>query len=393
MIKIKHTYFAATVAFLALGSCSQDHEAERADKAPFTFDASQNLQSDIVPFTEDGAPQTRANFEGNQFENGDLIKIRIVAPFTSTIEWGEYTDGVTHDNFWILKWTGGNPKGEGVDATWTNVPSTDHNFDLNNDYIPTTSNSIWTLSQNTPYVFTASTWTEEVHAQMSEPGKPGGTTYTWFNSVFKADQRKLSDYKSSDVLWAQQIMQTGTQNVRLSFQHKMSALCVDISAFASELDMAETNDEIVLTLENMPDIDQQEIIVGNYYAGAIKGKGSNRADDSKYYRPDYGDWQRTGCIKDKNGTVLGISVINEAQQKVEQKPIEKCDQTATYTGYNGGNKKFYFIIPPYTVQQDESKQPTLWLRQGTKRWSAKLTLPTDNTFMTGVRYNVAMTNP
>lgn len=399
MIKIKYTYFAAAVAFLALGSCSQDHEAdvaEQTDKAPFTFDASKNLQSNIVPFTEDGASQSRANFVGNQFENGDLIKIRIVAPFTSSVEWGEYTDGVTHDNFWILKWTGGNPTGVGVDATWTNVPSTDHNFDLNNDYIPTTSNSIWTLSQNTPYVFTASTWTEEVHAQMSQPGKPGGTTYTWFNNVFKADQRKLSDYKSSDVLWAQQIMQTGTQNVRLSFQHKMSALCVDISEFVENLDMAETNDEIVLTLENMPDIDQQEIIVGNYYAGAIKGKESDRAHDSRYYRPDYGDWQRTACSTDKNGTVLGISVIDEEHSSVLQKPIEECSQTATYTGFNGKKEansgKFYFIIPPYTVNQtDESKLPTLWLRQGTKRWSAKLTLPTDNTFKSGVRYNVKMT--
>ena len=391
MIKIKYTYFAAAVAFLALGSCSQDHEAdvaEQTDKAPFTFDASKNLQSDIVPFTEDGAPQSRANFAGNKFENGDLIKIRIVAPFTSSVEWGEYTDGVTHDNFWILKWTGGNPTGEGVGATWTNVPSTDHNFDLNNDYIPTTSNSIWTLSQNTPYVFTASTWTEEVHAQMSEPGKPGGTTYTWFNNVFKADQRKLSDYKSSDVLWAQQIMQTGTQNVRLSFQHKMSALCVDISDFESKLDMTEATDEIVLTLENMPDIDQQEIVVGNYYAGAIKSN----------YRPLYGDYYRTSCTKAQNGTVLGISRIVEASSTVDKILFEDLPQTATYTAFNGKNfaeansGKFYFIIPPYIVQQtDESKLPTLWLRQGTKRWSAKLTLPTDNTFKSGVRYNVKMT--
>lgn len=394
MIKIKHTYLAAAVAFLALGSCSQEHEAdvaEQTDKAPFIFDASKNLQSDIVPFTEDGAPQSRANFAGNQFEANDLIKMRIVAPFTSSVEWGEYTDGNTHDNFWILRWTGNNLNAPGVGASWTNVPSSknenDFKFDLNNDYIYTTSSNIWTLSQNTTYVFTASTWTEEVHAQMSEPGKPGGTTYTWFNNVFKADQRKLSDYKSSDVLWAQQIMQTGTQNVRLSFEHKMSALCVDISKFESELDMAETNDEIVLTLENMPDIDQQEIVVGNYYAGAIKSN----------YRPLYGDYYRTSCTKAQNGTVLGISRIVEASSSVEKVRFENLPQTATYTAFNGrkfaedNSGKFYFIIPPYTVQQaDESKQPTLWLRQGIKRWSAKLTLPTDNTFKSGVRYNVKM---
>lgn len=379
-------YLAFVAALLGLASCESENVAEQAEKAPFTFDASQNLQSDIVPFTEDGALQSRANFAGNQFQNNDLIKVRIVAPFTSSVEWGEYTDGNTHDNFWILRWTGNNLNAPGVGASWTNVPSSkndgDFKFDLNGDYIYTTSSNIWTLSQNTPYVFTASTWTEEVHAQMSEPGKPGGTTYTWFYNVFKADQRKLSDYKSSDVLWAQQIMQTGTQNVRLSFEHKMSALCVDVSAFASDLDMTQSQDSIYLTLENMPDIDQQEIVVGNYYAGAIKTN----------YRPKYGDWQRTACPKDKNGTVLGISVINEAQEKVEQKPIEECPQTATYTAFNGGSGKFYFIIPPYTVNQtDESKLPTLWLRQGTKRWSTKLTLPTDNTFKSGVRYNVKMT--
>lgn len=386
MIKIKHTYLAAAVAFLALGSCSQDHEADVADKAPFTFDASKNLQSDIVPFTEDGAPQSRVNFAGEQFQNNDLIKIRIVAPFSPSNEWGEYTDGNTHDNFWILRWTGNNLNAAGNGATWTNVPSSknegDFKFDLNSDYLYTSSSNIWTLSQNTPYVFTASTWTEEIHAQMPDPGKTSSTTYTWFYNVFKADQRALADYKSSDVLWAQQFMQTGTQNVRLSFEHKMSALCVDISAFESDLDMNQAQDSIYLTLENMPDIDQQEIVIGNYYAGAIKSG----------FRPKYGDWQRTACRKDKNGTVLGISVINEAQEKVEQKPIEECSQTATYTAFNGGSNKFYFIIPPYTVEQTiESKLPTLWLRQGTKRWSAKLTLPTDNTFKSGVRYNVKMT--
>lgn len=389
MIKIKYTYLAAAVAFLALGSCSQEHEAdvaEQTDKAPVTFDASKNLQSDIVPFTEDGAPQSRANFAGDQFQTNDLIKIRIVAPFSPSNEWGEYTDGNTHDNFWILRWTGNNLNAAGNGATWTNVPSSknegDFKFDLNSDYLYTSSSNIWTLSQNTPYVFTASTWTEEIHAQMPDPGKTSSTTYTWFYNVFKADQRALADYKSSDVLWAQQFMQTGTQNVRLSFEHKMSALCVDISAFAFDLDMNQAQDSIYLTLENMPDIDQQEIVIGNYYAGAIKSS----------YRPKYGDWQRTACDRDKNGTVLGISVINEAQEKVEQKSIESCPQTATYTAFNGGDKKFYFIIPPYTVEQtDGSKLPTLWLRQGTKRWSAKLTLPEGNTFKSGVRYTVKMT--
>ncbi len=384
MIKIKHTYLAAAVAFLTLGSCSQDQEAEQADKVPFTFDASRSLQADIVPFTENGAPQSRANFAGNQFEKNDLIKIRIVAPFSPSTEWGEYTDGNTHDNFWILRWTGNNLNTPGVGASWANVPSSknagDFKFDLNGDYIYTTSSSIWTLSQNTPYVFTASTWTEEVQAQI--PNKDGkAVTYTWFYNVFKADQRKLADYKSSDVLWAQQFMQTGTQNIRLSFEHKMSALCIDISAFASELDMAEANDEIVVTLENMPDIDQQEIIVGNYYAGAIKSG----------YRPTFGDWQRTACTKEKNGTVLGISRINEAQQKVEQVPFTALPQTATYTAYKGSEGKYYLIVPPYTVP--ENVTPTLWLRQGTKRWSAPLTLPQDRTFVPSVRYTQQMLLP
>lgn len=381
MIKIKHTYLAAAVAFLTLGSCSQDQEAEQADKAPFTFDASRNLQSDIVPFTENGAPQSRANFAGNQFENGDLIKIRIVAPFSPSTEWGEYTDGNTHDNFWILQWNGTNLNGTGTTASWGAI-SSDRHFDLNSDFRYSSSSNIWTLSQNTPYVFTASTWTEEVQAQIPD-SKGKATTYTWFYNVFKADQRKIADYKSSDVLWAQQFMQTGTQNIRLSFEHKMSALCIDISAFKSLLDMTEAKDEIVVTLENMPDIDQQEIIVGNYYAGAIKSG----------YRPTFGDWQRTACKKELNGTVLGISRINEAQQKVEQVAFTdlSLSQTATYTAYKGSEGKYYLIVPPYTVPDNVT--PTLWLRQGTKRWSAPLTLPEGRTFLPSVRYTQKMLLP
>ncbi len=384
MIKIKHTYIAAAVALLALGACTaEDAVTEQAEKVAFTFDASQNLQSDIVPFTEDGAPQSRANFAGDQFETNDLIKVRIVAPFSPSTEWGEYTDGNTHDNLWILRWTGNNLNAAGNGATWTNVPSSeragDFKFDLNSDYLYTSSSNIWTLAQNTPYVFTATTWTEEVHAEMSQPGKPGSTTYTWFYSVFKADQRKLKDYKSSDVLWAQQFMQTGTQNVRLSFEHKMSALCVDISALKSQLDMSEGADEIILTLENMPDIDQQEIVIGNYYAGAIKSN----------YRPTYGDYYRTSCSKEQNGTVLGISRIVESSSSVEKVAIETLPQTATYTAYHEkGSDKFYFILPPYTVPS--GVVPTLLLRQGAKRWSAPLTLPTDNAFKPSVRYNVNM---
>lgn len=383
--EIKYLVFAA--ALLGLASCESENVAEQAEKGTVTFDASRDMHSDIVPFVEDGAPQTRANFAGDQFEVGDLIKIRIVAPFTSTTEWGEYTDGNSHDNFWILQWNGEH-------ANWRNVPGSKENgmadglkygFDLNGDFKATGSSNIWTLSQGTPYVFTASTWTEEIHSIVSPTGQPGGTIYTWFNSVFKADQRELSDYKSSDVLWAQQIMQTGPVNVHLSFEHKMSALCIDVSNYASEFN---NTDEIVVTVENMPDIDQQEIVVGNYYAGAIKGKGSDRAHDSQYYRPDYGDWQRTGCSKVKNGTVLGISKIVESSKTVEKVKIEACPQTATYTAYKGSDNKFYLIIPPYKVPTDVT--PTVWLRQGTKRWSAPLTLPADRTFVPSTRYTVTL---
>lgn len=370
-------YLAFVAALLCLASCESENTSEQADKLPFTFDASRNLQSDIIPFVEDGAPQSRANFAGNQFESGDLIKIRIVAPFSPSTEWGEYTDGNTHDNFWILQWNGNNQNGTGTTASWSSISSNRH-FDLNGDFIYNGSSNIWTLAQNTPYVFTASTWTEEVQAQIPD-SKGKATTYTWFYNVFKADQRKIKDYKSSDVLWAQQFMQTGTQNIRLSFEHKMSALCIDISEFKTLLDMTEADDEIVVTLENMPDIDQQEIIVGNYYAGAIKSG----------YRPTFGDWQRTACTKELNGTVLGISRINEAQQKVEQVEFTALPQTATYTAYKGSEGKYYLIVPPYTVPDNVT--PTLWLRQGTKRWSAPLTLPEGRTFLPSVRYTVKMT--
>lgn len=375
------TYLAFAAALISLSSCDSEKATELTDKIPVTFDASQNMQSDIVPFIEEGAPQTRTNFEGNQFEVGDLIKLRIVAPFTSTTEWGEYTDGNSHDNFWILQWTGEH-------ANWRNVPGLKdssmaaglkYGFDLNNDYKATGSSNIWTLSQGTPYVFTASTWTEEIHVVVPTADKPEGITQTWFNNVFKADQRELSDYKSSDVLWAQQFMQTGPVNVHMSFEHKMSALCIDISEYTSLLNMSSTDDEIVVTVENMPDIDQQEIVIGNYYAGAIKSN----------YRPVYGDYYRTKCTKEENGTVLGISKIKEADKTVEIVKVDSLSQTATYTAHNGGEGKFYLIIPPYTVPS--AVTPTVWLRQGAKRWSAPLTLPVDRKFVASTRYTVKLT--
>lgn len=371
---MKYNKYLACALLAVFASCSNDDEQSNNSKVAVTFNAETALQSEIVPFVEDGDKGTRVNFEGDQFETGDLIKIRIVAPFTTAAEWGEYTDGNTHDNFWILQW-------KGEHRNWTNISSAEAkamNLDLNSDFLPSGSSSIWTLSQATPYIFTATTWTEEVHAVMSNMGETKGTTYTWFNSVFKADQRKLADYKSSDVLWAQQFMQTGADNIHLSFQHKMSALCIDLTSFEG-IDF-DSSDEIVLTLSEMPDIDQQEILVGNYYAGAIKSG----------YRPLYGDWQRTACSMEDNGKVLGISRIVESASKVEQVAIESVPQTGTYTAYlDRAAKKCYFIIPPYTVPA--SATPTLWLRQGTKRWSAELALPAERTFEASKRYTSSLT--
>ena len=164
-------------------------------------------------------------------------------------------------------------------------------------------------------------------------------------------------------------------------------------------------------LENMPDIDQQEIIIGNYYAARLKA-----------HTQAYCEWQRSACSYEENGQVLGIVSINQKLSRIERKALTPqadnasydlpkfdgttptnikligVEQTGTYTAYKDSKTSdektiisFLLIIPPYTVPDDVT--PTLWLRQGKNRWSAPLPLPNDRTFESGKRYNIQMNKP
>lgn len=376
-MKNKIIYLA--LVLLACWACNPSIE-EQTDKPLATMEP-EMFGAEIRPFQEDGeepAAPTRVNVAGNSFVTGDLIRIRIIAPFVTSNEYGESTWGGTYDNFRIWQWASNH-------AAWTSVGS-DRGFDFNNDFYPSGASSNIIMPQATPFIFTATTWTEEIHYILSTYGEAGGTSVTSFSNIFKADQRKEENYRASDVLWAQQYMETGTDRVTLSFEHKMAALKIDISAFASELTGSE---EVILTLENMPDINQQEVTIGNYYAEKMKDKR------------DYGDYYRTRCSYADNGKVLGIVVPNETLKHLEQIAFTdaRIPQTGVYTAYKQDANTFLLIIPPYTVP--DGVTPTLWLRQGEKRWSAPLTLPdsnndptqTDRTFEMGKRYRITMNTP
>lgn len=355
------------LCLFALSSCSDSMESEQQEL--FTLDLSA-IMADVEPFIEVGedgrSVVTRANIEGTQFEPGDLMRLRIIAPFVTSTEYGESTWSNSYDNWRLYKWNA-------PERNWTAASGFDINNDLN---YSTTSPTEIAIPQATPFVFTATTWTEEIHHVISTPDQVGGKLISSFSNIFKADQRNIKDYKASDVLWAQQYMQTGTDNVRLSFQHKMAALLIDISDFEGELTGSE---EVILSLEGMPDIDQQEVTIGNYYANKIKGKDA------------YGDYNRTKCDYENNGKVLGIAVVDqEVTGGIKQVPILDFPQDGVYLAYKQDTYTFLLIIPPYNAT---GKTPTLWLRQGEKRWNVLLPLPANKIFESGKRYTVTMKKP
>lgn len=362
-------------------SCTSDIEDVR-DQQIITIDGTA-FETEIVPFVEDGDDgiATRVNLAGNSFEAGDLIRLRVIAPYAPSSEYGESTWGNSYDDWRLFQWSANQ-------ANWGAVGS-GLGFDIDNDFNPSGAPSTIIMPQATPYVFTATTWTEEIHYVLTTTtgsGYESSKVVITFSNIFKADQRTDKNYKASNVLWAQQYMQTGTPHVRLSFEHKMAALQIDISEFASELTGSE---EVVLTLENMPDIDQQEVCIGNYYVAKMKNKR------------DYGDYWRCNCSYADNGKVLGIVVPDESANHLVQIPFTggAVEQNGIYTAHKLDAKTFTLIIPPYTVPSGVI--PTLWLRQGEKRWSAPLSLPdssvkpqqTDRTFESGVRYHVKMQAP
>jgi hypothetical protein len=338
---------------LAAASCTSNLEDSRqTGQVPFSV---ADISTEVLPFK--GEELTRANLQGNQFEAGDLIRLKLICPFSNEEQFGENTWGASMDNFYLLTWGGAN-------SNWQIVGS-DRGFDIDNNFSISRGPGLYYLSQATPYVFTACTWTEEVCFVA------GGTRYDQYRSTFYADQSDEKAYKGSDILWAQQIMQTGSDNARLSFRHVMSAVKVTLNAKVT------VSADAILSIEGLPDIDQEEICVGNYYS---------RSDRSSLA---YGDKQKSACtLESENGKALGYAVNNTAASTASRVPFAKAPQDATYTAFRSGSD-FYLIVPPYTP----TKNPVICLRDGAKRWSATLPLKdTDSNplFEAGTQYNITL---
>ena len=335
------------IATLLVG-CSSDNEESDLQLGVLSFSTS------IENF--DGETFTRTTFDGKAFEAGDKIKLKVICPFSSHTEFSETTYGNSFDAFWLLKW-------DTSTSNWATLTAKD-GYDINGDYSPSGSPDIYARyeAQQTPYVYTAQTWSEE---QIFIAGN--GTRVEQYSNVFHANQTKEADYKASDLMWAQTIQQTGSYNVHLNFKHVMSALLVTID------DQIGLSDNAVLTLEGMPDIDQCEVIVGDYYAGK-----------SKVNSNEYGSKNKHTCTVDQNGKVIGVAVISDAAKKAFTTSLTTIPQEATYTAYNAGSKVYRLIIPPCSLKQ----AATFWLRDGEKRYSMTLS---QTTFEAGKLYQVTMT--
>lgn len=340
-----------------MAACSTDdaltEEQAQPKRAPLIITSSVN--------NFDGEPTTRTNLEGNAFATGDWIKLKIICPYVPNILVGETTWGNSSDAFWLLKWSG---------SAWITL-TTEDKVDISSRYSYGYNNVFGEFeAQQTPYIYTASTWNENVIFLS------GGKRYSQYSYIFEADQSTESNYLKSDLLWAQSYMQTGSWNVHLSFNHVMACLKFSISGITLSSDA-------VVTLEGMPDIDQKEVVVGDYYAAASKVNSK------------YGYKEKCKCEYANNGKVLGVATISDTEGKAIVCPMNgnpsdsnhtdgaTIDNDGVYTAYRSGDY-FYLIVPPCTL----TANATVWIRDGEKRYTYSLTR---TTFEQGKQYPVNIT--
>lgn len=320
------------LALLTLASCTSDENVPVGELRNFA------VSSEIVPF--DGEPETRVTIDGTGFEAGDWIRLKIICPFSTGTENGETTYGNSYDGFWLMKYNSGT-------QPWVPLTSAD-GCDIDGDYSNSGASDLTGRrpSQATPYVFTASTWTEELSFLA------GSGRVLNYSNVFHADQTLLRDYKAADVLWAQQIMETGCWNVHLDFHHVMSAILITVDPGTTGFDLTDA----VVTVDGMPDIDQQEIIVGDYYAQKSKVNSTN-----------FGYKKKNTCSVSENGKVLGIGLNGASAASC--KPFSGISNTATYTAHHvaQAGSVFRLIVPPVTL----AAAPVIWIHSanGEKRYS------------------------
>ncbi len=334
-------YFPALVVLL-LSACNADENLQCEPHQPLT------ISSEVMPY--DGEPSTRVNEGGNAFETNDMIRLKVICPYVTTTLYGESTWGNTMDSFWLLKWTG---------SAWSTLTANDY-YDITGSYSHSGSSDIFSVyeSQPTPYVYTAITWTEEKMYIAND----NTTRLNYYSNVFHADQHRLKNYKASDVLWAQQYSQTGTYHIRLTFQHVMASLLITINDDALEAGNKISTDA-VLTMTNMPDIDQAEVVVGDYYAAKDKSNYTN------------GYKVKSSCEYDYHGKVVGIADQNKVDYfrggaHATNVGVE-IPNTSTYTCYHiPGTKQYRVIVPPCVL--DENNKAEFWLRDDTRRFKMVL---------------------
>lgn len=334
-----------------LAACSTDVVVDEQQTEQHEF----TLTTDVVPFKGETAA-TRSTLEGNGFADGDWIRLKIICPFSGSSEYGESTWSGSYDAFFLLK-----KKSDG----WTYLTASDY-CDIDGDYKYSGSPQVESFheAQQTPYVYMASTWSEEKNFKTSK-----GTHVLQYCHVFHADQRKLEHYKASDLLWAQQYMQTGSWNVHLNFEHKMA--CITFEIVDSNVTSLSAN--AILTLEGMPDIDQQEVIVGDYYAEKSK---INSAGNFNYKN-------KSSCNFDYNGKVIGIGVNVDAANRSYAYPMtgnpnpaytktysgnEIVPNTGTYTAYKIDARHYRMIVPPCVLTENAQ----IWVRDGERRYKMQL---------------------
>lgn len=347
---------APVCILLALVGCTSDDGASQQPAMGHL-----QLTTSVSAFVgDDGAGVTRTTMEGDAFAVGDRIKLKVICPYDPYhTNFGESTWGNTADGFWLLKWKG---------SEWAPIEPSD-SVDMVADYRYTSSYSLFSQyhAQPTPYVYTATTWNENVF--FMAPNSVGGAIrpFSQYSYIFRADQTLQKDYLKNDLMWAQTFMQTGSYDVHLSFRHMMSCLKISISGTS-------LSESAVVTVEGLPDIDQRELVVGDYYAHRAK----NLTHRNDYF--DYSYLGKCACTQEQNGTVLGVAVINDATARVDIYPLsgtdgydaisngKRIENDATYTAYRANTSTFCLMVPPCTLPA----QAEIWIRDGEKRYRYKL---------------------
>ena len=331
------------LAGTALCGCSGNEVAVPAEDKPVLFTGT------IKPFEGEDS-QSRVNVEGTGFTDGDFIRIKVICPYVTSSEYGEQTYGASYDSFWLLKSAGG--------SSWGTLSASD-GCDINGDYLDSGSQPMSSLylSQQTPYVFTAQTWSVE------RKFVAGSNLVLLYSPIFHADQSRKENYRASDLLWAQSYLQTGSESVHFDFYHKMAALEITIDDSLPE--GKKLSDNAILSLSGMPGIDHAEVVVGDYYAAKSKTDVA------------FGYKQKNSCTKENNGKVLGVAVNTDSYAYTmpmtgnPNPDSRSCvPNDGTYTAYKAATKLYRLIVPPCVLEN--KNKPVFHLLDGNRRWTYEL---------------------